>query len=563
MNEELRFKVANTSESFPKRRLIVELSNATFSKNYIVNEFDNNLAVNVKFERSQGGLGLANINICNLPEEIIEDFTKYVFCSKNPDIIKIYAGYETIGEKESYIPLIFKGNIMYAIPTSARPDRWVNIQAMEEYIGLNRDIVFQPEKELPIIDYITALFQQEGFSVDATILNEVEKIFKSQGREDDFNRRYKSIIKEPYRGKLRQFLNKEFSQLNDIQFIQDGITFTLYPSSDDMSYALPFIQDSKFIEISAEGKDGVRMIGIPSPNYYGANLRVLYTNKIKAGDYFKLKTKFFNVGKDTDARRYQIIKCSYNLSSRSLENYIDIEAIVSKSAGSNENTLDSANRKNAIDKISHQSPEKLSKDIAESVVEESQHRIPAIVKEYNPEINIAKVIPTIKCRNTTTDDKGNPTYQNYPIYEVPVRRLGAGNMVILTPIKENTTGWLCASDKNTYQYFKKDSNLTQIVEPNDMRVHNYGFGCFEPDIIRGFVLNNEDSDSLSIQSINGATRIVIDANNEEIRIFAPNKININTPKIEVSGDVVAGGISLINHVHGGVQGGSGNTGRPK
>lgn len=562
MSDELRFKVVNTSSSFPKRRLIVELTNATFSKNYIVNEFDNNLQVNVKFDRTQGGLGIANVNICNLPEEIIEDFTKYIFCASNPDTIKIYAGYETIGEKESYIPLIFKGNIMYAIPTSARPDRWISIQAMEEYVGLNRDIVFQPEKELPVVDYIKALLSKEGFTVDTSVLDEVENIFKSQGRSADFDRRYKYIIKEPFNGKLRKFLKREFNQLNNIQFIQDGSHFSLFPSSEDMQFALGFISDAKFIEIGAESKDGVRMIGIPSPNYYGANLRVLFTDKIRAGHYFKLKTKFFNVGKDTNARRYQIIKCTYNLSSRSQDNYIDIEAIVAKSSSSNEKSLDSASNKNAIDKTSKQSPEELSKNIAQTIVGESQYRIPAIVKEYNPITNIAKVIPSIKYRKTSTDEKGNPTYQDYPVYEVPVRRLGAGNTVVLVPIKENTTGWLCAADKNTYLYFKNGSNLNEIVEPNDMRVHNYGFGCFEPDVIRGFTLNSSDSQCLTIQSMNGNTRIVVDANNEEIRIFAPSKVKVDTPVIEVTGDVVAGGISLINHTHSGVRSGSENTGKP-
>ena len=39
--------------------------------------------------------------------------------------------------------------------------------------------------------------------------------------------------------------------------------------------------------------------------------------------------------------------------------------------------------------------------------------------------------------------------------------------------------------------------------------------------------------------------------------------NITAANVSASGDVTAGGISLKNHVHGGVQGGSGTTGAPQ
>lgn len=50
----------------------------------------------------------------------------------------------------------------------------------------------------------------------------------------------------------------------------------------------------------------------------------------------------------------------------------------------------------------------------------------------------------------------------------------------------------------------------------------------------------------------------------QLNIVAPNGVNITTPQVTVSGDVVAGGetISLVHHVHPNVQSGPSNTGEP-
>lgn len=58
----------------------------------------------------------------------------------------------------------------------------------------------------------------------------------------------------------------------------------------------------------------------------------------------------------------------------------------------------------------------------------------------------------------------------------------------------------------------------------------------------------------------GATTVTIKADGS-IQIEAPAGININTPQITVTGDVVAGGISLDNHTHPGDSGGT--TGKPQ
>ena len=48
-----------------------------------------------------------------------------------------------------------------------------------------------------------------------------------------------------------------------------------------------------------------------------------------------------------------------------------------------------------------------------------------------------------------------------------------------------------------------------------------------------------------------------------INITAPKGTNINTASVIVTGDVIAGGISLKNHVHGGVRSGPSTTSPPQ
>lgn len=48
-----------------------------------------------------------------------------------------------------------------------------------------------------------------------------------------------------------------------------------------------------------------------------------------------------------------------------------------------------------------------------------------------------------------------------------------------------------------------------------------------------------------------------------VSVTAPGGITLDTPQVTVTGDVVANGISLVHHVHGGVQSGGSNTGSPQ
>lgn len=64
--------------------------------------------------------------------------------------------------------------------------------------------------------------------------------------------------------------------------------------------------------------------------------------------------------------------------------------------------------------------------------------------------------------------------------------------------------------------------------------------------------------------LNRAPSVYIEVKQDQsIVITASGGVTVNAPTVTVpAGDVIASGISLVHHVHGGVQSGGGNTGQP-
>ena len=64
--------------------------------------------------------------------------------------------------------------------------------------------------------------------------------------------------------------------------------------------------------------------------------------------------------------------------------------------------------------------------------------------------------------------------------------------------------------------------------------------------------------------LNRAPSVYVEVKQDQsIVITASSGVTVNAPTVTVpSGDVIASGISLVHHVHGGVQSGGGNTGQP-
>lgn len=128
------------------------------------------------------------------------------------------------------------------------------------------------------------------------------------------------------------------------------------------------------------------------------------------------------------------------------------------------------------------------------------------------------------------------------LYKLPYMRYHAGvAAVILNPV---------VGDIGLAVFAGKDCSNVKVgtsepVPPASFRDNSMANGFF----LGGF-LNREPSTFIELKQ------------NGSINIVANGGINI-TGNVTVNGDVTANGISLINHVHSGVEAGGSNTGKPQ
>lgn len=98
----------------------------------------------------------------------------------------------------------------------------------------------------------------------------------------------------------------------------------------------------------------------------------------------------------------------------------------------------------------------------------------------------------------------------------------------------------------------------------------------EGGCVLGAIYNNQDpapasSNDIWLKKFSNGTTIEHDRKTGNITIHAAGKVIINDSNVDINngtvmvsgGDVIADGISLKNHIHGGVMGGPSDTGKPK
>lgn len=187
------------------------------------------------------------------------------------------------------------------------------------------------------------------------------------------------------------------------------------------------------------------------------------------------------------------------------------------------------------------------------------------------------------------DGQGNPT-PHVTIYNVPYFRLqGGANGIIIDPQKGDIGVAVFASrDISQVKTTKKQGN------PGSHRQYSFADGMYLGGMLNGTPTQYIQFSTAGIR-IHSPTRVKIDAPDilleaETVEINASTSTTVTTPTFTVNGntvlngtlnaggdsggaahftgtltadvDVVANGVSLHNHVHGGVQPGGGNTGAP-
>ncbi len=154
------------------------------------------------------------------------------------------------------------------------------------------------------------------------------------------------------------------------------------------------------------------------------------------------------------------------------------------------------------------------------------------------------------------DGKGNKTDHGI-IYGIPCSRAqGGGNAVINDPIVGDV-GHMLVSDRDISSL---KANEGKQSNPGSARTHDMADGVYH-----GAILNSGTPDQYVHFTSTGVT---IQDKSGNVITMGPSGINLNgviidsTGKITAPQDVIAGTISLQNHVHGGIAIGTADTAPP-
>ncbi len=101
-----------------------------------------------------------------------------------------------------------------------------------------------------------------------------------------------------------------------------------------------------------------------------------------------------------------------------------------------------------------------------------------------------------------------------------------------------------------------------VQAPNTKRSHDLSDGiAFVGLRSNPRKLSGVSTTTAQLRSDDGGTYVEMSGGGI-VKVVAPTKVRMETPLLEVTGDVTAGTISLKNHIHPGVQSGGSNTGQP-
>lgn len=326
--------------SIPERRISIDLISGDWTD--YIGLGRNTTETIVRFSRTFGGLGKADITIYNPNPEVINKFTQTSYLPRNPNRVKIYAGYKANNsQEENWNSLgnpIYEGYILWAAPVGIT-DIALQVEAMEEFPELNYDISISPSdggnpSDTSSMDIIKEVLEYAGFIVDDSAITGWDFY------TDYYYPEGVDFVNYSFSGKIADFLQKEIFRFNRMQFIIEGKTVFLRPNSEDENLILTQTQlpidhfISGRLQEDIDGVEGVKsafdtlMIGSPSVSYYGANIRVLYTKKLKAGDRFKLISRLYPKFNFV----YEIINIKYDLQLRGQNFYMDLECIRSRNS---------------------------------------------------------------------------------------------------------------------------------------------------------------------------------------------------------------------------------------
>ncbi|TGC25023.1 Gp138 family membrane-puncturing spike protein [Escherichia sp. E1130] len=219
--------------------------------------------------------------------------------------------------------------------------------------------------------------------------------------------------------------------------------------------------------------------------------------------------------------------------------------------------------------------------------------LPGIVQSFDPGAVTAVVQPAI--RSVETDNDGKRSTKNYPLLvDVPVVFPRGGGCTLTFPVKAGDECLVIFADRCIDFWWQSGG----VQEPVDDRVHDLSDAfCIVGPQSQAQKISGISTGATQLRSDDGSTYFELNPTTQKIKIVAPGGLEVVTPLADFSekvtihglltwmagmvGSVVSGVASKItgavefigtvkangksiddNHTHGGVQTGSGNTGKP-
>lgn len=205
--------------------------------------------------------------------------------------------------------------------------------------------------------------------------------------------------------------------------------------------------------------------------------------------------------------------------------------------------------------------------------------VPGYIVSYDPATITATV--QIGVKGKTSQPDGSSGYQNYPLLtRVPVEFPGGGGCRLTFPVKKDDECWVSFSCRSIGAWKKYGG----VQIPSDNRFHSIADAiCHIGPMSQANKLSDVSATTVQLRSQDKSTYIELDPEGQIINVVAPGGMTIKAPTLHLvdgalqvdktisaeqnitssGGDVLAGSISLTNHVHPGVQSGSSMTGPPE
>lgn len=178
--------------------------------------------------------------------------------------------------------------------------------------------------------------------------------------------------------------------------------------------------------------------------------------------------------------------------------------------------------------------------IQRAIEMDMENCLPCRVMDYDRAANRATVRPAIMSTVRSTESTDLIRKNRVAIPDIPVLSLGAGGFHISFPVKRGDLGWIYACDRDISLFLQ---SLTEQPAGLDGASHKFSDAIFIPDVFSKYTINEEDEGALVIQSTSSATRISVREDN--IKITAPVKVQLDTPLTEILHDLTVSGNTIL------------------